>query len=163
MTSRKRIIILIVVAAVCLTFVIATVLGALTVGILAASGIFSPRSDGNGYEMLCEDTPVRADAGEHIVLTVTLKNNTGETYSYEGSYSELKPEIVLVSENGEFKIEHDDMPYTNDFARHTFSHGDTRTTLFYFTVPENAPKGSYRAEMTFDNSRTVQNGVVVVR
>ena len=162
MTSRKKIIIFIIVAAVCLTIIIGMLLGALTVGLLAVSGIFSPRPDGNKYEMSCVDSTVRADPGDHITLTVTLKNNSGETYSYEGSYSELKPEIVLISEDEKFKIYHSDMPYTNDFSRHTFEHGDERTTVFYFTVPENAPKGNYRAEMTFNGSRAVQDGVVVV-
>ena len=73
--------------------------------------------DGNKYEMSCVDSTVRADPGDHITLTVTLKNNSGETYSYEGSYSELKPEIVLISEDEKFKIYHSDMPYTNDFSR----------------------------------------------
>ena len=112
------------------------------------------------YEAWCEGETVNADRGEHFTLTVTLKNNSGEDYTYEGSYSELKPEIVLVSEDGNFKIEHDDMPFTNDFAKHIFRHGDTRTILFYFTVPENAPTGSYRAEMTFKGDCSSQENVL---
>ena len=48
-----------------------------------------PELSGNkedlSYEMRCEGETVKASRGEHITLTVTLKNNSGETYSYEGS------------------------------------------------------------------------------
>ena len=123
----------------------------------------SGKKEDLSYEMMCEGETVKANRGDHITLTVTLKNNSGEDYSYEGSYSQLKPEIILVSENNEsFKIPHDDMPFTNDFAKHMLRHGEERITLFYFTVPENAPEGSYRAVMTFMNSTAEQDGVLKV-
>ena len=163
MTTRKKALIFIILGAISTTLVLLA--GLLTLTAFAILGGLPPLSGAEadtGYEMYCEGETVKASRGEHITLTVTLKNNTGEVYSYEGSFSELKPEIVLVSEDGKFKIEHNDMPFTNDFSRHTFKDGDTRTTLFYFTIPENAPTGSYRAEMRFEDSQAEQADVIRV-
>ena len=165
MKAKKTIWIFILLGIVSVALILALAIGVAAIGLWAILGNLpqAPTYTGDpSYEIKCEGNTVKAHRGEHIVLTVTLKNNTGKTYSYEGSYSELKPEIVLVSENGMFKIEHDDMPFTNDFARHTFNHGDTRTTLFYFTIPENAPKGNYSAEMRFNGYMAEQHDVVTV-
>lgn len=165
MKAKKKIWIFILLGIISVTLILTLALGIVAVG---AWAIFknlpqAPTFTGDvAYQIWCEDDTVRTSRGEHITLTVTLKNNTGKTYSYEGSYSELKPEVVLVSEDGKFKIEHSDMPFTNDFAKHTFNHGETRTTLFYFTIPENAPKGNYTAEMSFMGSRSEQAEVVKV-
>jgi hypothetical protein len=165
MKAKKKIWIFILLGIISVTLILTLALGIVAVG---AWAIFNnlpqaPTFTGDvAYQIWCEGDTVRTSRGEHITLTVTLKNNTGKTYSYEGSYSELKPEVVLVSEDGKFKIEHSDMPFTNDFAKHTFNHGDTRTTLFYFTIPENAPKGNYTAEMSFMGSRSEQAEVVKV-
>jgi hypothetical protein len=99
----------------------------------------------------------RGDRGE---IVVHLKSN--RQYEYSGSYSDFRPHAKLVCKESKYVIEFDEMPSTDDYGAFTIYAGEVRDTTFYFTVPEDAPLGSYYIEMSFGDIKNTQEGILIV-
>lgn len=99
----------------------------------------------------------RGNRGE---IVVHLKSNND--YEYSGSYSDFRPQAKLVCAESEYVIEFDEMPSTDDYGAFTIYAGEVRDTTFYFTVPEDAPLGSYNIQMSFRETQNTQEGVLIV-
>lgn len=99
----------------------------------------------------------RGNRGE---IVVHLKSNND--YEYSGSYSDFHPQAKLVYGESKYVIEFDEMPSTDDYGAFTIYAGEVRDTTFYFTVPEDAPLGSYNIHMSFGKTQNTQEGVLIV-
>jgi hypothetical protein len=99
--------------------------------------------------------------GERGEILVHLKNNTGETYSYQGSYYSFRPTARLISADGDFEISFDELPMTMEFAHYSIADGEVRDTTFTFVIPADAPSGDYDIEMSFGDCTYRQAAIQV--
>lgn len=110
----------------------------------------TPPEEQDGDFQIWHDQAIKSYArGERGEILVHLKNNTGEPYSYQGSYYSFRPTARLISADGSLEIPFDELPMTMEFAHYSIAHGEVRDTTFTFTVPADAPSGDYDIEMSF--------------
>ena len=99
----------------------------------------------------------RGESGE---IVVHLKSN--HDYEYIGAYSDFRPHAKLVCAESLYVIKFDEIPRTGDSGRFRIYAGEVRDTTFCFTVPEDAPLGTYNIQMSFEYNQSTQEGVLIV-
>ncbi len=89
--------------------------------------------------------------GESGSVSVYLFNRSGEPYVYEGSSGDFRPSARLFSsEDHDYVIELTEPPHPDDFGAFEIADGDGRETVFTFTIPDDAPFGSYVLHVSFE-------------
>ena len=100
--------------------------------------------------------------GESGTVTTELLNRSGETYIYQGAYSDYRPTVRLVHAATGTELPIDELPSTDDHGTYKIYSTEIRFTEFHFTVPDNAKTGEYNLYISFKDYSTVLNGVMTV-
>lgn len=95
--------------------------------------------------------------GDEFTVSVDIVNNMGKPYVYMGSKTGYRPEVKLYysdkSENGgEFVIPYDPFVDTTEYMKYEIAPGELRSVTYRFKVPEDAPIGTYRLQISYENS-----------
>lgn len=120
--------------------------------------------DQDGDFQIWHDVPVKSyTRGERGEILVHLKNNTGQDYSYQGSYYSFRPtaKLVLMGSEQSYEIAFDELPLTMEFAHYTIEQDEVRDTVFSFMIPSDAPSGDYEIEMSFEGCTYRQTAIKV--
>ena len=100
--------------------------------------------------------------GEKGSITTELLNRSGKTYTYSGSYSDLRPTLMLIHTQTGQRLVIDELPATNDYGTYKLFDTEIRYTVFYFSVPHDAPLGDYELHISFkDYSNVIYNAITV--
>ena len=90
--------------------------------------------------------------GGHIEIEVVLKNNTKKQYNYVGSESDFRASVQLYCNETDYIIPYDPIPSTTDIGKHSIAPGESRSVVFGFLIPQDAPCGDYNLRVSFDKS-----------
>ena len=106
---------------------------------------------GFSYKVVSE----RVEKGERIQISVELTNQQGKSYSWEGPYSAFRADVTLVCVIGDdsFIISPEPIADTDDIGSYEIAAGGKRSADFYFTIPANAPLGSYSLICSFRGTK----------
>lgn len=100
--------------------------------------------------------------GEKGSVTTELLNRSGKTYTYSGSYSDLRPTLMLIHTQTGQRLVIDELPATNDYGTYKLFDTEIRYTVFYFSVPHDAPLGDYELHISFkDYSNVIYNAITI--
>lgn len=102
--------------------------------------------------------------GERIGITVTLTNQTGESYKYTGSESQFRARVKLFTMNGdtEYTVPLEPIADTDDIGEHKVKAGESRSFTFYFNIPSDAPLGVYNLWAAYKDSQITFSGVFAI-
>ena len=102
--------------------------------------------------------------GERIGITVTLTNQTGESYTYTGSESQFRARVKLFTMNGntEYSVPLEPVPDTDDIGEHEIKAGESRSFTFYFNIPSDAPLGVYNLWAAYKDSEITFSDVFAI-
>lgn len=104
------------------------------------------------------------DRGERIGITVKLTNQTGESYTYTGSESQFRARVKLFTMNGntEYSVPLEPVPDTDDIGEHEIKAGESRSFIFYFNIPSDAPLGVYNLWAAYKDSEITFSDVFAI-
>ena len=86
-------------------------------------------------------------SGETISLTLHIKN-LGKAIAYTGALENQIGSIQLWANNGEYVIQADTKPDTDDVTPQKFRHNEEATLVYQFVVPDSAREDSYTLGIT---------------
>lgn len=86
-------------------------------------------------------------SGETVSLTLLIKN-LGRAIAYTGALEDQIGSIQLWADNGEYVIQADTKPNTDDVTPQEFRHNEEATLVYQFVVPDSAREDSYTLEIT---------------
>lgn len=86
-------------------------------------------------------------SGETVSLTLFIKN-LGRAIAYTGALEDQIGSIQLWANNGEYVIQADTKPNTDDVTPQEFRHNEEATLVYQFVVPDSAQEDSYTLEIT---------------
>lgn len=86
-------------------------------------------------------------SGETVSLTLFIKN-LGKAIAYTGALEDQIGSIQLWADNGEYVIQADTKPNTDDVTPQEFRHNEEATLVYQFVVPDSAQEDNYTLEIT---------------
>ena len=96
---------------------------------------------------------------ERFCVKVSLTNQMDCAYEWVGSSSTFLASVYLVSaETPEYKIHHEDIPMSDDISYNKVAVGEAHPTHYYFTIPADAPSGTYHLVCHFRRSTQTFEG-----
>ena len=104
----------------------------------------SPDAHLQCHYLVCKDS---FQLGETISLTLHIKN-LGKAIAYTGALEDQIGSIQLWADNGEYVIQADTKPNTDDVTPQEFRHNEEATLVYQFVVPDSAQEDSYTLEIT---------------
>ena len=90
--------------------------------------------------------------GDHIEIEVVLKNDSKKQYNYVGSESDFRASVQLYCNETDYIIPYDPIPSATDIGKHSIAPGESRSAVFGFLIPQDAPCGDYNLRVSFDKS-----------
>ena len=101
------------------------------------------------------------EKSKRLTLDVTMTNQMDTAYTWTGSSSSFFPwmEFVCVTENGDFVIQPEPIPLTDDVANNSVAPGEHKTRRLSFQIPQDAPDGAYSLICSFQSTQYSFDGV----
>lgn len=97
----------------------------------------------------CDAVDSICDCAEKVFLVVEVKN-AGAAFLYTGALQGLFGQAQLVLDGQQdFKIPSAQCSVTDDTSEHEFAHLEMAQYVYAFSVPQDAPEGSYILELSF--------------
>lgn len=103
------------------------------------------------FELSYELSKTKYLRGETVELVATVKNVSGEPYSYMGSQGEFMAQAYLKIGQGcmIYEIQPEPIALTQEFRQYTIADGESRSVTHRFHIPEDAMPGSYSLELYY--------------
>lgn len=128
-----------------------------------------PLSDPADFDfvMTCEIEQGTVARGDRIRVATSIQNNSDKAYVYQNNYDSFNPvpSLYTVCKDGtRYSVPIESYPITDDAQTNiwTVDAGERWNAWYYFTIPADAPAGSYSIDLANNtHSQTFENVFVL--